>query len=81
MTKRKMMMAEDERRDAEEAERDMARKRAVMGAAAVAVHAPPSELLLSEAMSAKQRMIDKRLVMKVRKHLQTHAVLQYSTKR
>ena len=78
-----MMMAEDERRDAEEAERDMARKRAVMGAAAaaVAVHAPPSELLLSEAMSAKQRMMDKRLVMKVRKHLQTHAVLQYSTKR
>ena len=59
MRKRKMMMAEDERRDAEEAERDMARKRAVMGQAA---HSPS----LSDAMTAKQRMMDKRLMMKVR---------------
>ena len=60
MRKRKMMMAEDESRDAEEAERDMARKRAVMGAAHA--HSPS----LSDAMTAKQRMMDKRLMMKVR---------------
>ena len=52
-----MMMAEDARRDAEEAERDMARRKAVMGDRATS--------LVSEAMSAKQRMMDKRLMMKV----------------
>ena len=57
-----MMMAADERRDAEEAEADMARKRAVMGAAEHS-HSPS---LLSDAMTAKQRMMDKRLMMKVR---------------
>ena len=57
-----MMMLEDARRDAEEAERDMARKKAVMGEAASAAS---TSSLLSEAMSAKQRMMDKRLMMKV----------------
>ena len=58
MRKRKMMMAEDERRDAEEAERDMARERAVTGAV---VTAP----FLADPLTAKQRMMDKRLMMKV----------------
>ena len=58
-----MMMLEDARRDAEEAERDMARKKAVMGEAASASASTSS--LLSEAMTAKQRMMDKRLMMKV----------------
>ena len=61
-----MMMLEDARRDAEEAERDMARKKAVMGAAAASASEEAStSSLLSEAMSAKQRMMDKRLMMKV----------------
>ena len=58
-----MMMLEDARRDAEEAERDMARKKAVMGSEAASAASTSS--LLSEAMSAKQRMMDKRLMMKV----------------